>query len=166
MAAKLAIFGRRSASQHREFEMKLYPPFLVLIGILGQIIVGQFVPIEPVLGPVWQTIGIGLVVLGLVMIFAISRSFRQAETTIIPDGAPSILLQTGLFTMSRNPIYVGMAVILSGTALLTAHIWAFVFVVFFVVAVDRLWIVKEEVNLEAEFGQQYRDYKQRVRRWL
>ena len=67
MAAKLAIFGRRSASQHREFEMKLYPPFLVLIGILGQIIVGQFVPIEPVLGPVWQTIGIGLVVLGLVV---------------------------------------------------------------------------------------------------
>jgi len=146
--------------------MKLYPPFLVLIGILGQILVGQFVPIEPVLGPIWQTIGIVLVVLGLVMILATSRSFRQAETTIIPDGAPSILLQTGLYALSRNPIYVGMAVILSGTALLTAHVWAFIFVALFVVAVDRMWIVKEEVNLEAEFGQQYRDYKQSVRRWL
>ncbi len=146
--------------------MKLYPPFLLLLGILGQIIMGQFVAMESILAPIWQILGIVLVVLGLSTILLIARSFRQAETTIIPDGAPSILLQTGLFTISRNPIYVAMAVILFGTALLTAHLWAFLFVALFVIAVDRMWIVKEEVNLEAEFGQQYRDYKQRVRRWL
>ena len=146
--------------------MKLYPPLMVLLGICGQIIVGQFVPIEPVLAVGWQLAGILLVGVGGLSLWLISRSFAKAETTILPDGAPSTLLQSGLFAYSRNPIYVCMALILIGSGLLSGHIWSLGFVVLFVVGVDWMWISKEEQNLEAEFGQEYRDYKQRVRRWL
>jgi protein-S-isoprenylcysteine O-methyltransferase Ste14 len=99
-------------------------------------------------------------------ILLMSRTFVKAETTILPDGAPSILLESGLFAYSRNPIYVCMALILTGSGLLSGHIWSLLFVPLFIFAVYRLWILQEEQNLEAEFGQEYRDYKQRVRRWL
>ena len=75
-----------------------------------------------------------------------------------------------LLVLNRVPYIQKYSVLLFGGAthrqLHFHHELRILFVVFFVVAVDRLWIVKEEVNLEAEFGQQYRDYKQRVRRWL
>lgn len=146
--------------------MKLYPPLLVLLAICGQIIIGQWVPIEPVLAVGWQLAGILFVVVGMASILLMSRTFVKAETTILPDCAPSILLESGLFAYSRNPIYVCMALILTGSGLLSGHIWSLLFVPLFNFAVYRLWILQEEQNLEAEFGQEYRDYKQRVRRWL
>ena len=59
-----------------------------------------------------------------------------------------------------------MAVLLIGSGLAIGHIWALIVVPLFVLLVQQIWIVKEEENLEAEFGQIYRNYKIKVRRWL
>ncbi|MGB2227780.1 MAG: methyltransferase family protein [Parvibaculales bacterium] len=146
--------------------MKIYPPLMVLAGIITQLLIGYIAPVEPLLGATWQYIGIALMVLGFATILLAARSFRKHETTIIPDGQPSTLMEGGLFAYSRNPIYVAMAVLLIGSGLAIGHIWALIVVPLFVLLVQQIWIVKEEENLEAEFGQIYRNYKIKVRRWL
>ncbi|MGB2564605.1 MAG: methyltransferase family protein [Parvibaculales bacterium] len=146
--------------------MKIYPPLMVLAGIITQLLIGYIAPVEPLLSATWQYIGIALMVLGFATILLTARSFRKHETTIIPDGQPSTLMEGGLFAYSRNPIYVAMAVLLVGSGLAIGHIWALIVVPLFVLLVQQIWIVKEEENLEAEFGQIYRNYKIKVRRWL
>ena len=146
--------------------MKIYPPLMVLAGIITQLLIGYIAPVQPILSETWQYIGIALMVLGFATILLAARSFRKHETTIIPDGQPSALMETGLFAYSRNPIYVAMAVLLIGSGLAIGHIWALIVVPLFVLLVQQIWIVKEEENLETEFGQIYRNYKMRVRRWL
>ena len=146
--------------------MKIYPPLMVLAGIITQLLIGYVAPVEPLLSATWQYIGIALMVLGFGTILLVARSFRKHETTIIPDGQPSALMETGLFAYSRNPIYVAMAVLLIGSGLAIGHVWTLLVVPVFVLLVQQIWIVKEEENLETEFGQIYRNYKMRVRRWL
>ncbi|MDB2477614.1 isoprenylcysteine carboxylmethyltransferase family protein [Alphaproteobacteria bacterium] len=146
--------------------MKIYPPLMVLFGILAQLLIGYVAPVRPILNETWQYIGVGLMLFGFTLIFLVARSFRTNETTIIPDGRPSTLMENGLFAYSRNPIYLSMTIFLLGTALAVGQIWALAIVPVFVLLVRQIWIVKEEESLEAEFGQIYRNYKMRVRRWL
>ena len=146
--------------------MKIYPPLMVLAGILTQLLIAYLAPLRPLLSEIWQYVGIVLMVLGFLTVIFMARSFRKNQTTIIPDGQPSQLMETGLFAYSRNPIYVAMAVLLTGSALAGGQIWSLIVVPIFILLVQQIWIVKEEENLEAEFGQIYRNYKMRVRRWL
>lgn len=146
--------------------MKIYPPLMVLAGILSQLLIGYVAPVQPILNETWQYIGVGFMLFGFAVILLVARGFRKNETTIIPDGQPSTLMENGIFAYSRNPIYFGMTIFLLGSALAVGHIWALVIVPVFVLLVQQIWIVKEEETLEAEFGQIYRNYKMRVRRWL
>lgn len=146
--------------------MKLYPPFMVLIGIIVQLIIARVVEAPIKLDQIWTYIGIALVVVGFLPIPIISRAFKEQETGIKPDTIPTAFLETGLFRFSRNPIYVGMSLFLIGSALIIGNLYGLLVVVLFVVAVQGIWIRKEEVNLEAQFGEAYRAYKERVRRWI
>ena len=146
--------------------MKIYTPLMVLAGIIAQLFIGYLAPVRPILNELWQYIGVGLMVLGFATIIWLARGFGKNETTILPDGQPSTLMEGGLFAYSRNPIYLAMAILLTGSALAIGHIWGLIVVPIFVLLVQQIWITKEEENLEAEFGQIYRNYKMRVRRWL
>ena len=146
--------------------MKLYPPILVLIGIIVQLIIARVVEAPIKLDQIWIYIGIALVVIGFLPIPIISRAFKEQETGIKPDTIPTAFLETGLFRFSRNPIYVGMSLFLIGSALIIGNLYGLLIVVLFVFAVQKMWIRKEEVNLEAQFGEAYRAYKERVRRWI
>ncbi len=146
--------------------MKFYPPLMLLAAILSQLGIAYFVAMQLILSPLWQYMGVVLMALGFTVIVLVARHFGKAETTILPDGQPSRLMEDGLFAYSRNPIYVAMSVLLCGTGLATGNLWGLSVVPVFIVAVQRIWIVKEEENLEAEFGQIYRNYKLKVRRWL
>ncbi|MDB2462294.1 hypothetical protein N9X13_03840 [Alphaproteobacteria bacterium] len=102
--------------------MKIYPPLMVLFGILAQLLIGYVAPVRPILNETWQYIGVGLMLFGFTLIFLVARSFRTNETTIIPDGRPSTLMENGLFAYSRNPIYLSMTIFLLGSALAVGQI--------------------------------------------
>ena len=146
--------------------MKIYPPLMVLVGLIIQGTIAFMAPLEPMLVPLWQYIGVGLMLSAFALIIFLARGFSKNETTILPDGEPSQLMQSGLFSVSRNPIYLAMALLLTGSGLAFGHLLALLVVPVFIVLVQQIWIVKEEENLEAAFGQHYRNYKLRVRRWL
>ncbi len=146
--------------------MKLYPPFMVLIGLIVQLCVARVFEVPTKLDPLWTYAGIALVILGFLPIPIISRAFRQQETGIKPDTIPTAFLENGLFRFSRNPIYVGMSLFLTGSALIIGNLYGLLVVALFIFAVQEIWIRKEEANLEAQFGDAYLMYKERVRRWI
>jgi protein-S-isoprenylcysteine O-methyltransferase Ste14 len=92
--------------------------------------------------------------------------FRKARTSMIPMKPSTTLVTSGPYGLTRNPMYVGMAVLYVALALALGVIWALAVVPLVILAVDRLVIAREEPYLERKFGDQYREYKSRVRRWL
>ena len=144
--------------------MKIYPGLMVLAGIITQVI-GYIAPVQPILSETWQYIGIALMVLGFASIFLAARSFRKYETTIIPDGQPSTLMEGALFAYSRNPIYVAMALLLIGSGLAIGHIWALI-----VVPLLCCWCSKSGLSLKKKISKpslgKFTAIIKCVRRWL
>ena len=88
------------------------------------------------------------------------------RTAILPGGAATLVLQSGPFRLSRNPLYVGLIALDVGLALLAASFWALVFVPIGVVALAWGAVRPEERYLTGKFGPEYEAYRARVRRWL
>ncbi|MGI9083774.1 MAG: methyltransferase family protein [Aeromicrobium sp.] len=95
-----------------------------------------------------------------------TRRFARAGTAVIPFRPSTALVTTGPFRFTRNPMYLGMAVLQAGLSLAFGLMWALAMVPVAVLAVDRLVIAREEPYLERRFGADYIAYKSRVRRWI
>jgi protein-S-isoprenylcysteine O-methyltransferase Ste14 len=93
-------------------------------------------------------------------------SFRRAGTSMVPMNPTTALVTSGPYRVTRNPMYVGMAFLYVALAFAFGVIWALAFLPAVIVMIDRFVIAREEPYLERKFGQAYRDYKARVRRWL
>lgn len=109
-----------------------------------------------------------LIGLGLMIDLVSVATFFQARTTVNPL-APSRaekLVVTGFYVWSRNPMYLGMLMMLTGWVLLLSQPLGVVILPLFVIAINRLQIIPEERALEEKFGEEYRAYKARVRRWV
>ena len=110
--------------------------------------------------------GVALLVIGFVIEGEATTRFRRSGTAVEPWKASTKLVTGGLYRFSRNPIYVGMAVLYCGLALLLDSPLALGLLIPCLFVIDRGVIAREEPYLEARFGQEYRDYRTRVRRWL
>ncbi len=109
----------------------------------------------------WLLTGIGLALMAWTFV-----TFQRHHTTVNPYKAASTLCTAGPFLFSRNPIYLGDGFILGGVALLLQTAWPLVFAPL-VWALLRYGVIRhEEAHLEARFGDDYRAYRKRVRRWL
>ncbi len=92
--------------------------------------------------------------------------FRRAGTSMVPMNPTTVLVTSGPYRLTRNPMYLGMAFLYVALAFAFGVIWALALLPVVIVIVDRFVIAREEPYLERKFGQAYRDYKVRVRRWL
>lgn len=111
-------------------------------------------------------IGLGFGVAGVALIAWSIRTLTKSGTTYLPAGTARVLVTTGPFVRFRNPIYLGDALVLLGTAEITKSIWFVVAALIFAVLVTILQIIPEERHLEHQFGDEYLDYKARTRRWI
>jgi len=110
----------------------------------------------------------GLIGLGiLVMVFGM-LAFRRAKTTINPVkiGAASSIVTGGVYRYTRNPMYVGLTLMLLGWAVRIAVPFVLAGPVVFMLYITRFQIIPEERVLTSKFGEEYRKYQERVRRWL
>ena len=88
------------------------------------------------------------------------------KTTINPFGEPAVVVQEGFYRFSRNPMYLGMLLVLIGVGLWLGNVLALLLAPAFVAIMTRWYIVREEQLLEDRFGDVYRAYHGRVRRWV
>jgi len=104
---------------------------------------------------------------GVAIGLASVASFRTANTTILPAGRPTTaIVGRGPYAFTRNPMYLGMALAYSGLSLGLNNLWALATLPVVLIVVDRLVVRREERYLTAKFGEPYRDYCARVRRWV
>ena len=128
---------------------------------------GNYFPIAPVLAsPAGLIVGIVLIVAGIGVTVSAAVSFGRARTPLLPFERSTTVVTTGLYRLSRNPMYVGMAMTLLGMASLMGCLSPFLLVVVFVAIIHFRFILPEEMLLEGLFGTEYLDYKKRVRRWV
>jgi protein-S-isoprenylcysteine O-methyltransferase Ste14 len=109
-----------------------------------------------------------LVGLGLSISMASLQAFRNAKTTIDPmhPEKVTVVVDSGIYGVTRNPMYVGMLMVLSGWAVHLQNVAAFVVLLLFTASMTQFQIRPEERVLEERFGEQYIDYRRRVPRWL
>ncbi len=110
--------------------------------------------------------GLVFVVLGLSTIVYTISVFKKQQTDVMPDGNPSILITHGIYKITRNPIYLAMALILLGSAFMFGTLSTFFIPPLFMSTVDVIWIRFEERKLESIFGDRYTTYKGSVRKWI
>jgi protein-S-isoprenylcysteine O-methyltransferase Ste14 len=138
--------------------------FLLLLALS---IVFHFVfPVCVLLQPPFTWFGILIIGAGLYLAFRTRALFVQNRTTLSPYESPRVLITTGPFRFSRNPVYLAMAAVLFGSAVLMGSLASFVFTVLFIVIIEVLFIPDEERRLVELFGEESREYQRKVRRWI
>jgi protein-S-isoprenylcysteine O-methyltransferase Ste14 len=147
------------------------PPPLIFLGAIAAVFaVDAFapLPLRPagVAAMLTWAVGAGLIVLGVALMTLGVVNFTRAGTPV-PTRAPTQALVTGgVHALSRNPIYVGMFLIYFGAGTLANSAWMFVVFVPLALVMRYGVVAREEAYLERKFGEVYRAYKTRVRRWL
>ena len=141
------------------------PPVHFFVALAMEAVAWWLVPQAQLLYLPVTLFGLVLVVLGWLLIMASFFQLRGHSTTVTYSTSIS-LVEKGVYGVSRNPMYVGAAILLFGTAWLFGNVVSFLGPVFFFLVIHFMFIPFEEAKAEREFGEQYRVYKQKVRRWL
>lgn len=145
---------------------KVLPPVYFLFTVLIMAGIHFFVPIALVLRPPMTYLGALPIVIGFAIIIWAAALFGKAGTPIKPFQQSTHLVIGGVYRITRNPMYLGMVVILFGIAIVCGTIGPFIPVPLFVWLLQREFIRFEEAALEEKFGSEYIAFKEKVRRWL
>jgi protein-S-isoprenylcysteine O-methyltransferase Ste14 len=143
------------------------PPFIYVAGIVLGWLVDRLRPL-PIGGPIVLRVLLAIAcVLAWVLLAGAALSvFRREHTTIIPNKPASALATTGIYSRTRNPMYLSLAVLYMGVALMLNSWWPILIEPIVLVIVDRFVIAREEAYLTQAFPHEYDEYRRRVRRWL
>ena len=141
------------------------PPVWLLLALAAAWGLGRLAPGVGFGG--WaEPAGGALVILGLLLMLAAVLTMTRARTTVIPHEQPSALVTEGVFRLSRNPIYLGDALVLTGFILYRDAVLALPVIALFVRVIERRFIRPEEERLRAGFGAAFEAWAARTRRWL
>jgi protein-S-isoprenylcysteine O-methyltransferase Ste14 len=107
-----------------------------------------------------------LILIGLALAAAGIRNFSRAATPVPTNEPARTLVTTGIHGRTRNPIYLGMFLVYGGIAIAARSPWTLILTLPLAITIRYGVVAREEAYLERRFGDAYRDYKARVRRWL
>ena len=146
-----------------------WPPIVYVACFFGAAILQKIAPV-PVTDGWLQTLpslfGLLLCVAGLALdAFAVRELWRQ-DTTILPTSGATSLVTTGVFQYTRNPIYIGNALVLVGIAIAFRWTWLIVILPAALGAIHAKAVLAEERHLALRFSKQWHDYARRTPRWL
>jgi protein-S-isoprenylcysteine O-methyltransferase Ste14 len=145
--------------------MKIHPPLLAGALVLVTLALHFMLPEERTVG--WeQFIGLLFVAVGAGLSCYAAAIFQARDTTKKPWGEPTAFVVLPPYTWTRNPMYLGLATTLFGLAIFFGSIVMLLAPAVFFAVIDRMVIPREEETMERLFGQEYRDYTYRVRRWI
>ena len=141
------------------------PPFIYLAGLGAGLLLEWLLPgAELPAGLRWA--GAVLIAAGAALLASFLRELGRAGTPVDPHEPTKALVTTGPYRFTRNPAYLGMAVIFTGIALVADAPWALLALPPTLAVVNWGVIVREERYLERLFGDEYVAFKRRTRRWL
>ena len=145
------------------------PPLLFLAALLLGFVSDRLLPLPfpvPTLDLVRWLIADSLILIGLTLFAAGIRNFSQARTPVPTNEPTRALVTTGTHGWTRNPIYLGMFLVYGGIGIAVRSPSILILTLPLAIAIRYGVVAREEAYLERRFGDTYRDYKARVRRWV
>ncbi|MDA9655999.1 isoprenylcysteine carboxylmethyltransferase family protein [Alphaproteobacteria bacterium] len=145
---------------------KIPPPIIALICIVINYLSTYL--INPIKFPNIEIIG------GLILLLAVATAvlatllFKKDQTTVNPRNPEkaTTLVTSGIFSITRNPMYLGLFLSISSTILFFGSWFGIIILMFFVWYINKFQIIPEEEAMEKLFGGKYSEYRQKVRRWI
>ena len=144
------------------------PPLVMLLAAACMWALDHWVPLGHWFARPWNRLGVVPGLLGVTIAGAAMVRFRQAQTTVNPldPSKASRLVTGGVFRLSRNPMYLGLTLLLGGWALWLGSVSPWLVPPLFVLLLTIVQITPEEQALGQLFGEPYADYRRRVPRWV
>ncbi|MFB9134312.1 methyltransferase family protein [Vibrio olivae] len=152
----------------RKLELKVPPVAVFLILLVAMAKSSELFPDAYLPLPKTDWVFIGCLVIAVILAFSSLYQFRKAKTTVNPIKLHKVsqLVEHGVFSVTRNPMYLSLLTTLFGAAYWlqswASIAWCWVFILY----MNRFQIIPEERFLTAQYGERYEKYKQRVKRWL
>ena len=145
---------------------KIIPPVYFFLALIIMVTLAHFAPMSHLIYVPLRVFGGLLILAGFAITAGSAYSFKLAGTPIRPFEQPVTLVTDQLYRYSRNPMYLGMLIMLVGTWIALGSLSpVFVIPVFFLI-IQEGFIKYEEAFLEERLGDEYQDYKNRVNRWI
>jgi protein-S-isoprenylcysteine O-methyltransferase Ste14 len=152
--------------KHKEVKMNRYPLLMMLV-MLGLCMGMNWIyPVNYGFGTAGKTMGWVAILCGMALLAAAIGFFRMKETTVNPTKKPDKLVTEGIYRISRNPMYLGMVLILAGFPLVTESVIGLIFPFIFFLIMNQSVIPREERTVEGVFGDDYLRYRTRTSRWI
>ena len=144
-----------------------WPPLLYVAAAAGALALERLTPVAW-FGRTWSLTLIGGVIAlaGFAVASAAITQFRRARTPVSPTGRAATHVSSGVYGRTRNPMYLGMSLAYFGVGLALGSEWLVVLACVMPVLLQKLAVEPEERHLEARFGDEWRAYAARARRWL
>lgn len=145
---------------------KIPPPIIALICIVINYLSTYL--INPIKFPNIEIIGGLILLLGVVTAVLATLLFKKDKTTVNPSDPEktTTLVTNGIFSITRNPMYLGLFLSISSTILFFGSWFGIIILMFFVWYINKFQIIPEEEAMEKLFGNKYSEYRQKVRRWI
>lgn len=142
------------------------PPVFLLAALIAMEVLHAFWPVTRLISPPFTYLGWILFAAGIAAAVTVKLRFDRAGTPLKPYEISEHLVTDGLFAYSRNPVYVGMILGLSGIVVILGTLSPALVVPVFAYIIRSRFIAVEERMLKERFGDAYRDYTSAVRRWI
>ena len=152
----------------RALELRVPPPIVALLVAAAMWGISLATPLADVPTRVRLVVAIVITLIGVATAISGVIAFRRAKTTVNPlkPETSSSLVTSGIYRLTRNPMYVGLALVLLAWAVFLSSVLALLGILVFVLFMNRFQIAPEEKVLLGMFGDTYSAYQAKVRRWL
>ena len=146
--------------------LKIPPPLLVLILVMSNYFSSK--KIDLILFPNQNLISFIILIIGVLILINPILKFIKSKTTIDPIKFKKVnkLITSGIYRYSRNPMYLGLLILVTSTSIFYLNIFSITTPVFFYCWINRFQIKREEIFLTKKFGKEYLLYKTKARRWI
>jgi protein-S-isoprenylcysteine O-methyltransferase Ste14 len=145
---------------------KIIPPVYFLLALIVMILLARYAPVSHLIYVPLRIFGGLLILTGFAITASGAYTFKLAGTPIKPFEEPVRLVTDELYRFSRNPMYLGMMIVLVGTWIMLGKLSPVIVIPVFFLIIQEGFIKYEEAFLEEKFGDAYLDYKDRVYRWV
>jgi protein-S-isoprenylcysteine O-methyltransferase Ste14 len=145
---------------------RVLPPTYLLLSIAAMVLLHFLIPVASIAPYPWNLLGILPLAMGVSLNLIADIAFKKDQTTVKPFEASTSLVVTGVFQISRHPMYLGMVLILLGIAILMGTLTPLVVVAVFGILMELVFVRTEERMLEEQFGATWLAYKTKVRKWV
>lgn len=145
---------------------KILPPTYFLNGIVLTLLIHFLIPFIQIIEYPFNLLGLIPLIISGILNIAADNALKKFNTTVKPFEASTALVTTGVYRISRNPMYLGMFLFILGESIILGSIGSFVIPILFIIVINKRFISTEEKMLASEFREKYLSYCKVVRRWI